>query len=315
MTKISFRKIHDSLASKISQHTDIQTLASQKELNTRVVFCTEGPDMTVELRRQLGRLNHKLINTLHDLGEFEVQTEVESPLKSFSGESIPLLVLISSNAKTIVPYGDKITAIVSNRLRASDAKKTTFVGFQRQLAPHESLVDDGLLPEDTFSLGRLRHDTAIVEPLLRDTEVLHIYLDCIRSGDVDEADALPTGLFAEELCQIARYAGESPKLKLIEVIGTRDSGTNAMLVAELLWYLSEGKAHQITDQPGSDPSAFSTYVVDIHGTEHSLNFYRHLSSNKWWVKDMAGEHLIACSQLEYENAIRGNLANRLLKLL
>ena len=118
---------------------------------------------------------------------------------------------------------------------------------------------------------------------------------------------LPNGLGGEEICQLARYAGMSNRLKvmgLFEISVNENSSINAALAAQTAWYFIEG----ITLRNHLDPSkqeGFTIHKVEVWQVETPLVFYQNSETGQWWMQLQAADHsfhYLACSEQDYLDA-------------
>jgi len=210
-------------------------------------------------------------------------------------------------------------AFISNTIHLSDnAVHYENLGFQRHIIP-KFQFDELMVGNEGLSLGHLRSRQYTLEPILRDINYLHFDMASVRRSDCPSSHrSLPTGLHAAEACQIMRYAGEGMRLKLVSLDTTDldDSDeVEAMLVAELLWYLHEG----ISVRPIHHPSVadrFKEYIVELNEVDHSLTFAQSTDNGKWWMKiDNASNKYVACAYEEYQMSIDEGIPDRLLKFI
>jgi len=193
------------------------------------------------------------------------------------------------------------------------------IGYQRHLLPKYLLdeINDSSTPG--LSLGTLRANQKILEPILREVNYLHFDLAALRKADCpDKPNSIPTGLYAEEACQIMRYIGEGLRLKLVSFDTTglgAESESAAMLTAELIWYMHEGIEMRAKDHPAISRD-FKEFVIEMNEVDHSLIFLQSTKSGKWWLKKEKNSNAyISCAYEEYEQSINNELPDRLLKLL
>lgn len=212
------------------------------------------------------------------------------------------------------------TAYVSNTiLNAAEDYAIENIGFQRHNIPRHQwlMVNDTDTPG--LSLGALRASQKVLEPILRETNFLHFDLAAIRRSEMSgKKGALPTGLYAEEACQIMRYAGEGLRIKLVTIDTSgldQKSDNEAMLVATMLWYLHEGVELRSQDHPAYS-SDFKEYIVELNEVDHSLTFAQSNKSGKWWLKiDNEDNRYVSCAYDEYLQSIQNEMPDRLLKML
>jgi hypothetical protein len=175
---------------------------------------------------------------------------------------------------------------------------------------------------NSLSLGKLRSYPTILEPVMRDTQMLYTDLNCIRRSDVPNIpDSLPTGMNAEELCQMMKYAGTAQGIRSIffndlEIV--HDNSPEFLLMAEAIWYFTEGLNMRVREHPTVSED-FSEFVIYSNSYENDLVFKRNNQTLKWWLVDQSmSENIryLACAYEEYEMASGGEeIPDRLLKFL
>lgn len=238
---------------------------------------------------------------------------------------IPLFVGVSiENIANIASQLDKTVLQISNNAStftsSSSYIKNNFVAFQRHLCELDDVHEIENHLYNSLSLGKLRSHIHLSEPVLRSTELLYINLNALKSAESSEIiDALPTGLNVEELCQLSKYAGTANQLNAIFFETSNfieGSKITANIIAESIWYLSEGINMKMIDHP-IHSNGFSEFVVYSSENEDDLIFINHNISNRWWVKHDNGSETryLACSYNEYQTAINDELPDRIIKFL
>ena len=115
-----------------------------------------------------------------------------------------------------------------------------------------------------------------------------------------------------------RYIGEGSRLRMVSIdtSGLNESShTEAMMTAELLWYLHEGLDIKTLDHP-SFSQDFKEFIIELNEVDHSLTFLQSNKSGKWWLQKEGGtKEFISCAYEEYEEAINHEIPDRLLKLM
>jgi len=157
-------------------------------------------------------------------------------------------------------------------------------------------------------LGRLRERITAAEPILRNSKVLSFDFNSIKQTERGGTGRLlPNGLYGEEACQLARYAGLSEKLKvfgLFEVQAENSSSVSIVLAAQVLWYFIDG----FLNRPGEDPAKsdhFTSFKVEVKGIEKPIVFLKSLNTNRWWmeINTVTNKKIyFACSVEEYRQA-------------
>src|SRR5690606_38025630 len=101
-------------------------------------------------------------------------------------------------------------------------------------APQEIALMDKLF-FDAYRLGEITADTTIVEPIMRDADMVTLDVTAIKSAELSyKNNDSPNGFDGREICAISRYAGISNKVKsfgVYELSNFIESKSGAMLVA------------------------------------------------------------------------------------
>ena len=179
---------------------------------------------------------------------------------------------------------------------------------------------------ELFRLGNLRSDITQSEPYLRDADLVGFQIRALRQSEAPGvSQASPSGLFAEEACQMARYAGMSDKLRAFGIFGFRPDldrrRQTAQLTAHLIWYFTDGFGNRKQDFPISTEGLVE-YIVDYKTLDLHLTFWKSARSGRWWLQvpepppqEMKRHWLIPCSYLDYTLASNGELPPRLVQAL
>jgi len=123
----------------------------------------------------------------------------------------------------------------------------------------------------------------------------------------------PNGLQSDEICQLAKYAGMSSKLKVFGLFETetkKDSfDITSKLISQIIWYFFEGLTFRKNDKGAADEKVL-TYKVEIDGMEKPLKFFFCEDSERWWfeIQSINNEkHIVACSETEYHKALNNEI--------
>ena len=92
---------------------------------------------------------------------------------------------------------------------------------------------------DSYRLGQIRDKIEDAEPIIRQADMLSFDITSIKHADAPaNPNALPNGLYAEEACQIMRYAGMSDKLTSLGIYELNPafdiSGKTSHLAAQMI---------------------------------------------------------------------------------
>jgi len=200
------------------------------------------------------------------------------------------------------------------------------VGLQVHQTPSSAIE---FLQKNHFDLVRLGKSRASIEetePVLRDADMVAFHLQALKQCEAPGvANASPSGFFAEEACQLCRYAGMSDKLSSFGLYGFDNQldvqRQTAQTAAQMIWYLLDGLFNRKGDYPSST-NGLTEYVVDFRKLNHQLTFWKSAKSGRWWMqipvatKRKHDRHrLIPCSYQDYQSACREELPERLVQAL
>ena len=186
-------------------------------------------------------------------------------------------------------------------------------------AQDEIHLMDGLL-FDTYRLGNLKKDIELSEPVLRETDLLSIDIGVVRAADAPaNCNKMISGLNADEICQISRYAGLSDKLNIFSIFEYNSKydihNQTAQLIAQMVWYFIEGVHLRKPEFPNVDLNGFKKYIVMID--DETYQFYKSESSERWWMEISLKEDnkikrqtLIPCTYNDFLTANRLEIPER-----
>ena len=172
---------------------------------------------------------------------------------------------------------------------------------------------------DTLRLGEFNADFRKAEPLIRNADILNIDLQAIKSSDFKGREYnSPNGFYAEQVCQIAKYAGISDKISSFGIFNLfPDMYLEAhQLVAQIIWYFIDGVADRKGDFPKCAKTEYKKFMVHHEAFENDLIFYKSNKSDRWWMEvphprkehtRYERHHLIPCNQEDYEFALKNEI--------
>lgn len=197
------------------------------------------------------------------------------------------------------------------------------LGYQTYLSDEEALTAFEKMYFDTVRLGLLRGNPEITEPCLRNSKVGIFDLACIKYADaLGSPKSSPNGISAEEVCQIARYAGISPRMGTFGFYGyspvTDTNNTTAKLTAQMIWYFFEGVLLRKDEDPAKEQDKFLQYRTALNGGEHEIIFYKSKSSGRWWMEIPHPKNhnentfpiVVPCSYSDYQVALNNEMPDR-----
>ncbi len=273
--------------------------------------------------------NHFKNITLYDLGTISndsIETIIETSDFLANKDIVPVFVGLNLEQSIAFAQEKKTKfTLVSNTLDfikiGLNPIDTNYLAYQRHLC---TLSDIYAIEENNYnslSLGKMRSFPSQLEPILRDVQILNIDLNAMRTSDAPNiTNTIPSGLNAEELCQILKYTGSSDHLNSVFFnfqINSLHFEEEANLIAESIWYLFEGRNMKITDHP-SKSKDISTFIVHSTELDEDLLFVKHNQSGKWWlefISEDVSRVYLSCSYEEYQLAINDEVPERLLKFI
>jgi len=199
----------------------------------------------------------------------------------------------------------------------------TNLGHQRYLIDGDLLQLMQRMHFDPVRLGDLMSDLRIAEPIIRHADLVSFDLGVVRASDHPaQTTASPNGLYGEQFCQLARYAGFSDRVTsfgLFELDPSKDvEGRSGRLAAQAVWCFLEGMMERIGDYPRGSAGEYVKYRVDLEHAGHEVIFYKSPRSDRWWMDVPAPQvankkgrlHLVPCTYDDYQKAAEGELPDR-----
>lgn len=229
--------------------------------NIITIIIGGSQDLTLANYRAYDRLeqtvNLVVVDNKFDLGEFEESTTSQNYLYK--------IVMEKPN----------------NLFNFSNIGYQTFFNSQEEIDLIEKLYFDA------YRLGEISNDITLVEPILRDADIVSIDLGAIRKSDAPaNNNAMPNGFYGNEICAIARYAGISRKVSSFGIyeynakFDERDQ--SAHLIAQMIWYFLEGYNFRIVEYPYESLKKYKKFIVLIEND--TINFYKSDKSERWWME-------------------------------
>ena len=165
-----------------------------------------------------------------------------------------------------------------------------------------------------ISLGQLRDDVKITEPILRNSDFLSFDIGAVRYSESPGGNSFtPNGLRSEEACQLAKYAGLSNRLKVFGLfeynVDMDKHNLTAQLSAQIIWYFLEGFLNRRNENL-TNTEVFVMYQVEVKNIDKSLIFYKNTETDQWWMEVSVTDEkpiYFACSENEYIQASNNDI--------
>ena len=198
------------------------------------------------------------------------------------------------------------------------------IGYQTYLVDQASLQMMNKLYFDVYRLGQVRDKIEEAEPVIRQADMLTFDITSIKHSDAPaNPNASPNGFYAEEACQMMRYAGMNDKLSSLGIYELNPefdvSGKTAHLVAQMIWCFMDGFYNRKHDFPSRTNPDYVRFHVVLQEEKYEINFYKSKKSDRWWMeipypphKDLKFERhtLIPCSYKDYDLAVNNEIPDR-----
>lgn len=194
------------------------------------------------------------------------------------------------------------------------------LGYQTYFAHQDHLKILDKLFFDAHRLGSFYSNIGMVEPVIRNANMISFDLSAIRASDAPgNMNASPSGFYGEDACQICRYAGLNDKLNSIgfyeynPLFDTHEQ--TAMLLAQMIWYFIDGFYNRKNDIPLQPKSHYMIYRTNLKDGSQELVFIKSKKSDRWWmqVPYPTGKsqnerfHLVPCAYDDYQTAVSGEM--------
>ncbi|WP_340077755.1 formimidoylglutamase [Leptobacterium sp. I13] len=157
------------------------------------------------------------------------------------------------------------------------------IGYQTYYNAQEEIDLIDKLFFDAYRLGQISEDITIVEPLLRDADIVSIDMTAVKSTELlGKNHIYPNGFDSREICAIARYAGISDSVSSFGIYENENTPQCSQLTAQMIWYFVEGVNYRKNDYPYTSHESYEKYIVPIE--EEELSFYKSDISGRWWIE-------------------------------
>ncbi|WP_339916901.1 formimidoylglutamase [Yeosuana marina] len=195
------------------------------------------------------------------------------------------------------------------------------IGYQTYFNSQEEIDLMDKLYFESYRLGQVSKDITIVEPVLRDANIVSVDLNSVKSSEFSlNQKYSPNGFDGKEICAIARYAGISNKVSsfgIYEYKPSKDDEITSMLVAQMIWYFIEGVNYRVKDDSFKDENNYQKYITLVDDQE--LIFYKSNKTGRWWIEipfltevntKLKRHTLLPCMHQDYLDACNNTVPDR-----
>lgn len=195
------------------------------------------------------------------------------------------------------------------------------LGYQSFFNPPQEIALMEKLFFDAYRLGQIKEDISIVEPIMRDANMVSLDVSAIKNAELSYSHSdNPNGLDGLDICALSRYAGISNKVSSFGIYELRSDGetlSGAMLIAQILWYFVEGVNFRMEDEDFENDNLFTSYHVPVE--DEVLVFIKSNKTNRWWIElpfisnvnnKLKSPALLSCTYGEYLSACDQEIPDR-----
>ena len=195
------------------------------------------------------------------------------------------------------------------------------LGYQTYFNSQEEIDLMDKLFFDAYRLGAVTNDISIVEPVMRDADIVSFDLSAVQSSSLGFMHhSKSNGFNGREACAISRYAGISDRVSvfgIFEYALTKQTEAGAALVAEIIWYFIEGVNYRANEEIGDRRKEFLHYAVPVE--DEVLSFYKSNKTERWWIEipflqglnnKLKRHTLLPCTYQDYLNACNQEIPER-----
>ncbi len=193
------------------------------------------------------------------------------------------------------------------------------IGYQTYFTSQEEIDLMDKMFFDSYRVGEVGADITVVEPVLRNADIVSMDLTSVQSAYTGNFSRfVPNGFTGKEICSISRYAGISDRTSVFGVFNSEGLSSEAILVAQIVWYFIEGFTHRYNEYPISDLENYTKYIVSFE-EDDDLIFYKSELSERWWMKVSFDSNvknklnnftLLPCRERDYHEALKGDYPDR-----
>lgn len=173
---------------------------------------------------------------------------------------------------------------------------------------------------DKYRLGAVRQNINSLEPVLRDCDFVSFDAASVRQADMPAAhQPSPNGLYTEEACQLANFAGISDRSKAFGIFGIVSRNTpmemSAHLTAQIIWHYLYGVSQRENDYPACNFDRYKKIFVKLDSLNTDIVFYQNPKNDRFWMvlsqkNGMAGT-VVSCSKSDYIALVNNEIPERL----
>lgn len=180
-------------------------------------------------------------------------------------------------------------------------------------APEDRILFEDML-FDYIRLGVVQNNLDKTEPFFRNCDFSYIDISAVRMSEAPAQHNAPVhGLYGEELCRMADFAGRGTQTKafgIYEIVPELDyRSKTAELAAQAIWYFIRGYYLRTKDYPVKNSKDYKRIIVPVNSAGKDIIFYKSMLSGRWWIEipvlnsPNENKMLVACSSEAHRQAL------------
>ncbi len=195
------------------------------------------------------------------------------------------------------------------------------IGYQTYFNSQEEIDLMERLYFEPYRLGEISNDLTLVEPVMRDANIVSVDLGALKASEVGlKQKVSPNGLDGKEICTVARYAGISNKVSSFGIYEYKPSqydDITSMLISQMIWYFIEGVNCRVQDDDFSNGENHQKFITLAES--HELIFYKSIKTGRWWIEipflanvnnKLKKHTLLPCTHQDYLDACNDKIPER-----
>ncbi len=333
------------------ENYDLVIFGVEENRNSKNKFCKIAPNFVRKKLYSMSKINENM--KIIDLGNFKTGKTIKD---TYFGISYILEKILEKNVIPIL-IGGSIDLVFANFIGYKNIKKNINIAsvdsnlnilnennfsflkeifkskepnlfhflnlsYQNYFVSEEEL---NWIEENNFEclrMGKIRENIKDTEIFIRDIDIFNVNLSAVRLSDSPSNFlSSPNGLYAEEICQIAKYAGMSDNISSFGIyetgIKSDDNFQSSHLTAQIIWHFIEGFYWRKADFPNKETENYEKFILNLNS--EIFTFYKSRITERWWLeffyndKNERKKFILSVSHQDYINVLNGNLPERWLK--
>ena len=111
------------------------------------------------------------------------------------------------------------------------------LGYQSYMVAQDEIDLMERLYFESIRLGTLTSDLKVVEPLMRDSDIVSMDMTAVKSNELQGGLTQVNGFTAQQFCALARYVGISDRVRFVGLCNIPESSASTNFTAQAVWYI------------------------------------------------------------------------------